>query len=360
MLQPRSQRPVVLSTILACAVSVWVIAGDSRPRSRTAMLDAAQAFLATLGPEQRQQASFPLSDEERFRWHYTPIARKGLPFSAMTDAQRQAGLALLRAGYGEKGYTKAETIRQIELVLREMEGRDSRDPDLYYFSFFGTPSGTGAWAWRYEGHHLSQHWTIVDGRARATTPQFFGVNPARVPSGPLKGTRVLSAEEDLGRALVQSLSPEQRAEAIVSSTAPPDIATTNARQAAIQEDRGIAFGRLTAEQQRGLLRLIDEYAAAQPTGVAEDRLKGLRAAGLDRIKFAWMGGLEPGQGHYYRVQGPTFLIEYDDTQNNANHIHTVWRDFKGDFGLDVLAEHYRAARHHDGDRPSADDRRTPK
>jgi hypothetical protein len=204
------------------------------------------------------------------------------------------------------------------------------------------------WGWRYEGHHISLNWTIVDGRVIASSPQFFGANPARVGSGPLAGTRALAAEEDLGQALVKSLTDEQRKIAVLSAEAPRDIATGNQRVAAIQEDRGIAYKDLSPDQKRMLIALIDEHARVQAAPVAEKRLADVRASGLDRIKFAWMGGLEPGQGHYYRVQGRTFLIEYDNTQNNANHVHTVWRSFKNDFGTDLLAEHYKHAPHNHG------------
>jgi hypothetical protein len=220
-----------------------------------------------------------------------------------------------------------------------------RDPELYYFTVFGEPSARGPWSWRYEGHHASLNWTIVDGALAASTPQFLGANPADVLEGPRKGTRALAAEEDLGRALVKSLSPARRAQAVVSDTAPRDILTGNSRQAAVQDDKGIAYRDLTAEQQGLLLSLIQEYASAHPVAVAQARLARVKA-GLDGVKFAWMGGLEKRQGHYYRIQGPTFLVEYDNTQNGANHIHCVWREFKGDWGKDLLAEHYRTAPHH--------------
>jgi hypothetical protein len=169
---------------------------------------------------------------------------------------------------------------------------------------------------------------------------------AEVRDGPMKGTRVLSAEEDLGRSLVKSLSTAQRTNAVLNPSAPSDILTSNQRKAAIQEDKGIAYSQLSKEQQGTLLALIEEYLGAQPRAQARERLEKIRHAGFDEIKFAWMGGLERGEGHYYRVQGSTFLIEYDNTQNNANHIHCVWRDFNGDWGEDLLAEHYRNSPHH--------------
>ena len=312
------------------------------------MLDAARTSLATLEPAQKSKAMLPFNSEERFRWFYTPVSRKGIPLKELNASQQQAALALLRAGLSEKGYTKAETIRKLEDVLRELEGVSgpTRDPDLYFFTFFGEPSENGTWGWRYEGHHCSQNWTIVNGRPIASSPQFFGANPAEVRDGPMKGTRVLRAEEDLARSLVRSLSATQRAEAVLSTSAPGDILTTNQRKAAIQEDKGIAFSKLSKDQQGTLMALIEEYLGAQPRAQGRQRLDKIRQAGFDEIKFAWMGGLESGQGHYYRVQGSTFLIEYDNTQDHANHIHCVWRDFKGDWGEDLLAEHYRNSPHH--------------
>jgi hypothetical protein len=310
------------------------------------MLDAARTFLADLNPAQKSKAVLPFNSEERFRWFYTPVSRKGIPLKELSASQKLAGLALLRAGLSEKGYTKAEMIRKLEDVLRELERSHARDPDLYFFTFFGEPTANGAWGWRYEGHHCSQNWTIVNGKLIGSSPQFFGANPAEVRDGPMKGTRVLSAEEDLGRSLVKSLSAAQRAEAVLSTSAPDDIVTTNQRKAAIKEDQGLAYNKLSQDQQGTLLALIEEYLNAQPQAEARRRLDKIRQAGFDRIKFAWMGGLEKGEGHYYRVQGSTFLIEYDNTQNNANHIHCVWRDFNGDWGEDLLAEHYRNSPHH--------------
>jgi hypothetical protein len=312
------------------------------------MIDAARSFLGALTAEQKSKALLPFNSEERFHWFYTPVSRKGVPFKELNAAQRQTGLALLRAGLSEKGYSKAETIRKLEDVLRELEHDDgsTRNPDLYFFTFFGEPSATGSWGWRYEGHHCSQNWTMVNGKLIGSSPQFFGANPAEVRNGPMKGTRVLGAEEDLGRALVKSLSMTQHAEGILSTSAPGDILTTNQRKAAIQADKGIAYSKLNKDQQGNLLALIEEYLSAQPKAEAQRRLDKIRQAGFDQIKFAWMGGLEKGQGHYYRVQGSTFLIEYDNTQNDANHIHCVWRDFDGDWGADLLAEHYRNSPHH--------------
>lgn len=332
---------------LSAAVCAGSIPAPTRaPEPIPSMASAAQAFLATLEPARRAKASLPFNSDERLDWHYIPRSRQGLPLKQMSPEQRRAALALLGASLSQTGLTKADAIRRLEEVLFAIEGSVVRDPELYYFTVFGDPSEQGAWGWRYEGHHISLNWTVVQGKVAGSTPQFLGANPADVREGPMKGVRALAAEEDLGRALVGSLTRAQRAEGIVSETAPADILTAASRAAAIQKDEGIAYGRLNPEQQGLLLSLLQEYAAAQPPAVARERLDSVRKAGLERVRFAWMGGLEKGQGHYYRIQGPTFLVEYDNTQNNANHVHCVWRDFKSDWGEDVLAEHYRTSPHH--------------
>ena len=309
------------------------------------MLVAANAFLDKLRPEQRTQAVYPFDSDERMNWHFVPRSRNGIRLDQLDEGQKKAGLALLRERLSASGYKKVETIRQLELVLQEMEGdreARTRNPGFYYLTVFGTPSDKGVWGWRYEGHHLSLNWTVVNGVMVASSPQFFGANPAEVRiDGAMKGTRVLRAEEEVGRNLTRLLTEEQKRVAVTDEKAPPDILTGASRTAAIQADTGIAYKDLTEVQQKALLSLISEHAKAMPDGVAKNRLDRIRKAGLGTIKFAWMGSLEAGKGHYYRVQGPTFLIEYDNTQNNANHIHAVWREFNGDFGRDALAEHYR-------------------
>jgi len=342
--------PIVFTLLAVLTAGLSALRQASSP-PQAAMAQAAQTLLSTLEPQQLAQVKFPFNGEDRFDWHFIPRERKGLSFQKMTLPQRQAALALLRVALSETGYEKAETIRSLEPVLRELERGGQapiRDPELYFFMIFGEPTATGTWGWRYEGHHISQNWTIVRGQALASTPQFLGANPADVRQGPLQGTRVLSREEDLARTLVQSLRADQRRAAIVSDTAPRDILTTNQREAAMQEDVGVRYAHLTEAQRQTLWLLIEEYARVQPRELAEARLARIRDRGPDTITFAWMGPTERGAQHYYRIQGRTFLIEYDNTQNDANHIHSVWRDFRGDFGRDVLAAHYE--QHH---RPAA-------
>jgi hypothetical protein len=346
--------PTMKRMMLAAAGLTLFLAGFAVARQkgkpRMAMYQAAQAFLTTLTSEQKSKANFPFHSEERFNWHFVPKERAGMRLKEMSATQREAALNLLKVSLSEKGLSKVETIRQLETVLHELENKNPiRDPEHYYISIFGEPTQKGPWGWRYEGHHVSLHWTVLEGKVIASTPQFFGANPSEVRQGPMKGVRALGAEEDIARALVKSLNARQSEDAILSKTAPPDILTGAQRKAAIQEDRGLTYARMNQQQQGMLLALIQEHAAAQPPALGKQRLDALRKAGLDTIKFAWMGSVEKGQGHYYRIQGSTFLIEYDNTQNDANHVHVVWRDFKGDFGEDLLEQHYKNAPHHQHD-----------
>ncbi len=336
---------IVPFILLVAALLTAGIAATQESRPASVMAEAAQAFLDTLTPDQRQAAMFPFDGEDRFDWHFIPRERKGVPLKTMTAMQQKAALALVESSLSEEGFGKSETIRQLEQVLFEREGRDIRNPELYFVMIFGEPSATGTWAWRYEGHHISQSWTVINGQKVASSPQFFGTNPAHVREGRMSGTRVLSVEEDQARSLLGSLSSSQRSAAVLSAEAPRDILTSNERQAAMQEDTGVSYSQLTSAQQGVLWSLVEEYATVQPGSLSSERLSEIKAAGVDNIKFAWMGSATVGEGHYYRIQGPTFLIEYDNVQNDANHAHSVWRDFDGDFGRDLLATHYQQYPH---------------
>lgn len=336
-----------LLAFAACLMIPSVSGGHetSSPSAAAQMAEAASLFLASLSPEQRQAAAFPFDDRERYNWHYVPRSRSGLPLKEMNDAQRRSAHRFLRAGLSQNGYLKAKTIMELETVLREIEtwNRPGRDPEKYYFSFFGLPSTTGTWGWRVEGHHLSLNITIVKGNLLATAPRFLGANPAEVKNGPLTGTRPLKKEEDLARRIVRSLEPELREKAVFSDRAYRDIVTGSDEKVSPLKPVGIVAAELPPRQLDLLAELINEYASTMPHDIARMRMEAVRADGFDRIRFGWAGGLEPGQAHYYRIQGPSFLIEYDNVQNNANHIHTVWRDFNGDFGRDLLGEHHREA-----------------
>ncbi len=341
---------VFVAVLLALCAGVRV-AEQNRPEA--AMARAAESFLNSLDAAQKAKLQFPFDSGERFNWHFIPRERKGLPLAEMTSTQREAAFALLKTGLSASGMTRVEAIRGLELVLRALENRNSRDPEQYFFTIFGTP-GSQSWAWRYEGHHVSQNWTVVTGKAVATSPAFFGSNPAVVMDGPQKGTRALPEEADLAWALLDGLEAPSRAKAVLSGAAPPDIITANSRKASVLDPVGVSAGEMTAREQGLLMRLIQTHASSQHTALADARLAAIKSAGFDKVRFAWIGATTnaPGVAHYYRIQGPTFLIEYDNTQNNANHQHIVWRDFNGDFGADVLAEHYATAPHHQPTKPT--------
>jgi hypothetical protein len=329
--------------------------------SAASMVAAATKFLESLTPEQRQQAIFAFNGDERTHWNFIPtelFPRNGLTVKQMNESQRMLAHQLLKTGLSQRGYMTATEIMELENVLAVLEATQRaatpqllrgralvRDPERYFFSIFGTPSTLNAWGWRVEGHHVSLHFTVVKGSLVAGAPTFFGANPAEVRDGPKKGTRVLGSEEDAARALIESLDGSQREKAVITAIAPNDIVT----QAKVKIDPlspvGIQSSALTGSQRVLLRKLVDVYAGFMADDIAADRLARIEKAGWDKVGFAWAGPLERGQKHYYRVQGPTFLIEYDNTQNDANHIHSVWRDFNGDFGEDLLREHVNGTPH---------------
>jgi len=342
---------VTASIVVLYAVGVII----SAERSASTMASSASAFLASLNDEQKRQATFTLDSEERTRWHFVPVemhARKGLTLGEMNEAQRKAAHELLKAGLSQRGYMTATAIMELETVLGAIEaqmkqaglGRADpfrRDPVRYFFSVFGTPSRTGTWGWRAEGHHLSVQFTVVNGKLVAATPTFFGSNPAEIKEGPQKGVRLLSSVEDAARTLVESLTAAQRSTAVMAPVAPADILTMAESSVKPLPAAGIPASQLDSKQRALLMNVLDVYAGFMAPDLAAERLGKVKAAGIDLIAFAWAGPIERGQKHYYRVQGPTFLIEYDNTQNEGNHIHSVWRDFDGDFGRDLLREHLR-------------------
>jgi hypothetical protein len=262
----------------------------------------------------------------------------------MTPYQKHLASALLASGLSQTGYIKAVTIMSLEDVLKiiEDDSGEHRNPEKYYFSMFGTPSDSGTWGYRVEGHHFSQNYTVVNGSV-IDGPSFFGANPAEIRQGPRKGLRTLAGEEDLGIELIHTLDEQQQKVAIVDPTAYRDILTAASRKAALQgQPSGLAASKMNANQFDALMALMEEYARNVPDELAEGRVAQINKVGRD-IHFAWSGGINRGDPHYYRVQTASFLIELDDTQDDANHIHSVWRDLTGDFGEDLLHQHYQAS-----------------
>jgi len=339
-------------------LSAFVIAGaftappaaadEARERLIADVAKAANQFLAALPEDRRLGAKAAFQSRDRTTWRYTPGGRPGMPLQEMSPAQREAAQGLLRSFLSAEGYLKVQSIMALEVVLREIERWDERDPERYWFLVFGDPGTESPWGVRVEGHHVSLHLAVIKGRFASSTPTFLGANPAEVRSGPKKGSRALAEEEDTARALLDSLSAAQRGEAIVDESPYGDIVSRNRSTADPLDGRGIAFAKLSSPQQKQLLALIGVYAGTMKPTLAEERLAKVRAAGLDGIRLAWAGATARGKPHYYRVQGPTFLIEFDNS--GGNHIHTVWRDFAGDFGRDFLREHYGTTAHVVGER----------
>jgi hypothetical protein len=308
------------------------------------MTETANRLLAALTTEQKAKAVFPFEDEERMHWFYVPIDRKGLTLGEMSPYQRHLASALLASGLSQAGYIKAVTIMSLEDVLKVMENDSGarRNPEKYHFTIFGTPSDTGAWGYRVEGHHISQNYTVTSGQV-VDGPSFFGSNPAEVRKGPRQGLRALPEEDDLGFAVIHALDEPLQKTAIVDPKAYGDILTTNTRAAALKgQPSGLAASKMNAKQFDALRAIEEMYARNLPDDIARRRTDQINRAGRN-VWFAWAGGTKPGDPHYYRVQAPSFLIEFDMTQDNANHIHSVWRDLDADFGGDLLKAHYEAS-----------------
>jgi hypothetical protein len=356
------------------------------------MAEAASSFLESLDEEQRPAASWPFpAGEERLRWYYTPTDHGGLPLGRMRPAQQQLAFRLLATGLSRPAYVTACTIVGLENVLDELEGWDrrwererGRDPGLYYVRVFGDPAGREPWSWRFGGHHVSVHHLVAGGAVRASTPLFLGADPAVSPLLGRGELRPLGSTEDLGRELLASLDATDRERAIVSPVAPFDLVGGNRSRVADGDlplplpdiwrgrfagatgellrslqaqleaglgsrgehleavrftlaPKGIGASELGATKRELLGRVVAAHVHRLPEELAEVEMA---KHTLDDLSFAWAGGAERGVPHYYRVQGPRLLIEYDNAQRDGNHAHSVWRDPDGDFGMDFLGEHH--------------------
>jgi hypothetical protein len=335
-----------LALAAGVAAALWFTPTQSAGRDPAAeAAAAANAFLKSLPAEARRASTHELDSDARLDWHFVPRSRTGASLLDLAPEQAELLGPLLATALSPEGLLTARGVIKHENILREVEtarGIDARrrDPGLYHTNVFGNPSARAGWAWRFEGHHLSLNVSQLPGTPAIVGPFFVGANPARVASGPQAGFRLLAAEEDLGRALIQSLPADRRDKALIRDTAFADILTGNDREARL-EPAGLLAADMTADERQALRNLIEVYTSRLIQSSARDVLKRLDAAGLGKVRFAWAGSLEPGQPHYYRVHGPTLLIEYDNTQNDANHIHTVFRDLERDFGGDLLRAHYR-------------------
>lgn len=333
---------------LAAVFSLIVSTALHAHEAGAQMADIASVFLASLTPEQKAKATFDFGSEERENWHFIPRERKGLAMKEMSPQQRLLAHALLNTGLSFRGSAKAVTIMSLEEVLYQIEGadeskraatREKRDPEKYYVSIFGAPTNQGYWGWRVEGHHLALNFTLKDGQLIRSSPAFMGANPGEIRDGALKGLRVLGKEEELGRELVKSLDEAQIKKAIVADAAPKEMLTAAERKVNPLKPSGLQESEMNKAQKALLHRIILEYTERLRPELAAETLAEIEKSG--GIHFGWAGGKERGEPHYYRVQGKSFLIEYDNTQNDANHVHSVFRSFDGDFGRDILGEHLK-------------------
>ena len=346
-----------LFMVLVCGAALAAVAWEATPKGATSapaasedgVAGAAATFLSLLDDDARARATYDLGDEERFNWAFTPVSRNGLPLKDMTLEQRSAAHAMLQATLSSQGYHKANAIIELERVLGIIEGRpERRDPEDYYVVIFGTPAAGGPWAWRFEGHHLSLSFSSPSNELTITGPAFMGANPAIVGSGPKAGWRPLGREEDMARSLVHSLSAEQLKMAMIAEEAPRDIITGNDREARLDAFEGIPASQLDDAQRGMLMGVIGEYVWNMDAAAAHGWMSRIEnEISPDDLYFAWAGSTVFGEGHYYRVHAPPFLIEYDNTQGNANHVHSVWRDLENDFGGDALMRHYEEGHPHD-------------
>ncbi len=334
------QRIVFSIAIFFFAIFFFAISSASAHDVAKEMFNAAELFISSLNDEQKQQLQFEFDDALRKDWQFIPMERQGLGLKAMKPHQRGLALAFAQTGLSHHGFSTAMQVMALEQVLHEMEnGNAKRDPAKYHLFLFGKPELGGVWGWRIEGHHLSISFTVT-GEEVSVVPTFFGTNPGEVKQGPMKGLRVLAREEDLGRKLIRNLSVDQKAKAILPGDVPSDVITGPGREAQPLTPMGIPAAEMTEEQKKVLQNLINVYTNKVRWQLAQSDRKRIAAAGFDKIHFAWSGKIQPGSPHYYRIQGPTFIMEYDNTQNDANHVHVVWRDFKNDFGADLLRQHY--------------------
>ena len=308
------------------------------------MNEAGSKFVESLDAQQRAKAIYPYLDGERVFWYYPPLNRHGLPLRDMDDNQRGLAYALMATGLTDRSYEQAKQIIEHESVLGPLEKEQGivsfvRDPDLYYFTIFGEPAGSEPWGWRAEGHHVSLHFSIWGDDIISMTPFFFGANPAEVPKGPKAGLRILGAREDMAYELINSLDAGQRSKTIIYDAAPYDILTYNSSKVSLPKEEGLSVAAMSGTQREMLMGLVTEYVSQVNEELAGRRLTALKEGGFDQLHFAWAGPLDKSEAHYYRIHGGEFVVEFDNRQNGANHIHSVWREVENDFAGDVLRDH---------------------
>ena len=318
-------------------------------QNNTADFSSALTVINSFDSTQKAKSVFPFDDMSRYDWNYLPpslIQRRGVCLKDLDSTQKKNIHALLKSFLSDKGFSRTQDIMNNEYYLKELEpDMIHRIPENHFIAFYGIPAKDSVWGWKFSGHHIALNFTIVNNQL-AFTPIFFGVYPAEIKEGQNKGRRIIKDEEDIGFELINMLTSGQKEKAVFQKNAFRDIVTTNAIQVGPLTPVGILAKDLTAQQKNILNKLIVCHLSSMPTNIAEMRMKRIVSEDFNQIRFGWAGGLIKGVPHYYRIQGKTFLIELDNTTHNANHIHIVWRDFDGDFGLDLLNEHYKKSKHH--------------
>lgn len=333
------------ATALGLSVPLSRVSWAAVPQAAHDMAGAARAWLALLGDRQRRSAQLAWSDSRRESWHYVPRSRPGIALREMSEGQVAAAWDLLGTLLSARGLTQVRRALMLEAVLGQLTRNPQfRDHANYALVIFGDPAGKGPWAWRFEGHHLSLTTVVAPERGVAVTPVFFGANPATVPGDHAHaGFRLLGAEEDAAFGLVRSLEGDLRMQAVIAGRSLGDIVSGPGREASLQRFEGVPLSRLNDAQRAGIMRILELYAGTMRDDVAAAVMAKVRDMGLEHLHFAWAGSPASGSPHYFRIHGPTALVEYDNTQNGANHVHSVWIDPQGVFGRDLLKAHYQGA-----------------
>lgn len=329
-------------------ISVLIVLFSFQTLTAQDHAEYANRFLNSLNQAQKLKALYKFDSDERYDWHFVPKdERIGIMLGDLNETQKKDAFNLLKTYLSENAFNKTTGIIQLELVLKELEkrreGDNRRDPGKYTLAFFGKPSKTGIWGWRFEGHHISFSFSTRDNKLISGTPGFMGANPAVVLSGPQKGKQVLKEETEIGFKLLHSLDSSQLSNATIAGETPKDIVTYIMRKASLDKPEGLLYSQMNKEQQKVFDQLLQVYLTRYTEKYSKNLMTEIRSADINQLRFGWAGARNPetGKAYYYRIHGPGIIIEYDNSQNNANHIHTVIRDLKNDFGDDQLKSHLK-------------------
>lgn len=333
-----AQRLILLS-LCSILLQPAVRGQDDSDRPGLAMAKAATTFRGLLNDELKKKLSYSFDDPERVNWHFIPRERNGVVLWDLEGESRAAADELVKSGLSAAGYLTTLQIRSLEEVLYLFEGgeeefrRQRRHTHKYHITFFGEPAAKGTWGWRFEGHHLSLNFVIRDGVIVSSTPEMLGTNPALIDAGPGRSLRVLGTREDLARSILLACNDSQKKTMWISTEAPDEIRGPGEAQPVVAEAVGLRYADMSPDQQKLFRELIGEYVKGMPAQVVRDRMQAIEKSGMDEIRMGWWGDAEPNKRHHYVIQGSSFVIEYNNTQNSANHVHSIWRNLAGDFDL---------------------------